>query len=223
MMFRFAMMMGVSALLFLSGCSTISKQFTEEQDDYRPPVLDYTQPPATRGGLFRAGYSGSLLQDKRALRVGDILTIVLEESTQSRKSAGTSYGKESEISLAPGRVLGKNIDEFDTSLSGSRDFRGSAQSSQQNALSGSIAVTVHQVLPNGTLFIKGEKSLRLNQGDEFIRLSGLVRLEDINSANYVSSQNIANARITYSGKGVLNDSNNAGWLTRFFTHPLFPI
>ena len=84
-------------------------------------------------------------------------------------------------------------------------------------------MTVHKVLPGGVLLVKGEKSLRLNQGDEFIRLTGLVRLDDISRANQVSSQNVANAKISYAGRGVLNDSNSAGWLTRFFTHPLFPM
>src|SRR5690606_7858526 len=104
-----------------------------------------------------------------------------------------------------------------------RDFNGSAKSSQQNSLRGSIAVTVHRVMPNGTLLVKGEKALRLNQGEEFIRLAGLVRVGDINRYNQVSSQNVANARISYAGRGVLNDSNSAGWLTRFFTSPIFPL
>lgn len=219
----------LSLLLSLLGCLSGCQQYSvnlvkEDADDYQPPVLDYSQPPAVRGGLFRPGYaSGSLLQDKRALRVGDILTIVLDESTQSSKSAGTSYGKSSDVGIGVPRVLGKNYPDVETSISSSRDFSGSAESSQQNALRGAIAVTVHQVLPNGTLLVKGEKSLRLNQGDEFIRLSGLVRVDDINNNNQISSRNVANARISYSGRGTLNDSNSAGWLTRFFTHPLFPI
>ena len=82
---------------------------------------------------------------------------------------------------------------------------------------------MHRVLPNGTLQIKGEKALRLNQGDEYIRLTGLVRIDDINRYNQVSSQSVANAKISYAGRGVLNDSNSAGWLTRFFASPLFPL
>lgn len=212
-------------LLTVTGCQRFSATVaSEDTDDYQPPVLDYSQPPATRGGLFRAGYaSGSLLQDKRALRVGDILTIVLDESTQSSKSAGTSYGKSSDVGIGVPRVLGKDYPDAETSISSSRDFSGSAESSQQNALRGAIAVTVHQVLPNGTLLVKGEKSLQLNQGDEYIRLSGLVRLDDINNNNQISSRHVANARISYSGRGALNESNQAGWLTRFFTNPLFPL
>ncbi len=195
----------------------------EDSSLYEPLQLDYSAPPTTRGGLFRSGYSGSLIGDKRAVRVGDILTVVLDESTQSSKSAGTSFGKTSSAAIGIPTVLGKTYERLESSAEAERDFNGSARSSQQNTLRGSIAVTVHQVLPNGTLLIKGEKALRLNQGDEFIRLVGLVRMDDINRANQVSSQNVANARISYAGRGVLNDSNSAGWLTRFFTHPLFPL
>lgn len=226
--FFLVLLRSCSLLLMLAalvGCqSNAAKTAQAEQDDYQPPVLDYSQPPATRGGLYRSGYSsGSLLQDKKALRVGDILTIVLDESTQSSKSAGTSYGKSSDITIGVPKVFGKDYPDAETAVSGSRDFSGSAESSQQNALRGAIAVTVHQVLPNGTLLVKGEKALKLNQGDEYIRLSGLVRVDDINSNNQISSRHVANARISYSGKGALNDSNTSGWLTRFFTHPFFPI
>lgn len=222
-MSRFPLLLVFSVVLsVLSSCAQTGKKHDDETADYQPPQLDYSQPPATSGGLFRANSSGSLVQDKRALRVGDILTVLLDESTQSSKSADTSFGKSSDVGISAGKVLGKSVPEAETSLQSSRDFAGTAKSSQQNTLRGGIAVTVHQVLPNGTLFIKGEKALRLNQGDEYIRLSGLVRLEDINNNNQVSSLNVANARISYSGRGSLNDSNSAGWLTRFFTHPLFP-
>jgi flagellar L-ring protein precursor FlgH len=208
----------------LSGCQSFNEMLPDEDSSaYQPPELDYSLPPASSGGLFRSGYSGSLLGDRRALRVGDILTVVLDESTQSSKSAGTSFGKSSSIELPVPTVLGKGFDQLQTAASAERDFDGSAKSSQQNTLQGAIAVTVHQVLPGGVLLVKGEKALRLNQGDEYIRLVGLVRVDDINRNNQISSQNVANARISYAGRGVLNDSNSAGWLTRFFSHPLFPL
>lgn len=211
-------------LLSLGGCASFNEMLPDEDSShYEPLQLDYSQPPTTSGGLFRSGYSGSLISDKRAVRVGDILTVVLDESTQSSKSAGTSFGKSAGVSVGIPTVLGTQYDQLESSAEAERDFNGSARSSQQNTLRGSIAVTVHQVLPNGTLLIKGEKALRLNQGDEYIRLVGLVRMDDINRANQVSSQNVANARISYAGRGVLNDSNSAGWLTRFFTHPIFPL
>lgn len=210
--------------LLLGGCASLEEMLPEEDSSaYQPLDLDYSLPPTTGGGLFRAGYSGALTQDQRALRIGDILTVVLEEQTQSSKSAGTSFGKSSGVSIGIPTVLGKEYDQLETAAEAERDFDGSAESSQQNSLRGSIAVTVHRVLPNGSLLVKGEKSLRLNQGEEFIRLTGLVRVDDINRFNQVSSQNVANAKISYAGRGVLNDSNSAGWLTRFFTHPIFPL
>ena len=212
------------AALLLSGCQSFNEMLPDEDSSaYQPPELDYSLPPTSRGGLFRSGYGGSLLSDRRAVRVGDILTVQLDESTQSSKSAGTSFGKSSSIELPSPTVLGKGFDQLQTAASAERDFTGSAKSSQQNTLQGAIAVTVHKVLPGGVLLVKGEKALRLNQGDEYIRLVGLVRVDDIDRNNQVSSQNVANARISYAGRGVLNDSNSAGWLTRFFTHPLFPL
>jgi flagellar L-ring protein precursor FlgH len=212
------------ALLLCSGCQSFKEMLPDADGaDYRPPPLDYDLSRGVAGGLYRSGYGGSLFQDKRALRVGDIVTIVLDESTQSSKSAGTSFGKSSKAAIGVPTILGKPYANLEVAASGSRDFNGAARSSQQNTLRGSIAVTVHQVLPNGALLIKGEKTLRLNQGDEFIRLAGLVRVDDINRFNQVSSQSVANAQISYAGRGVLNDSNSAGWLTRFFSHPLFPL
>lgn len=217
-------LLSMLAVLCLAGCASFNEMLPDEDSAaYQPPELDYSLPPTVAGGLYRNGFGGSLLQDQRALRVGDILTVVLQESTHSSKSAGTRFGKESGLSIGVPRILGRDYERLESSAEASRDFNGSAQSSQQNSLRGSIAVTVHRVLPNGTLLVRGEKGLRLNQGEEYIRLTGLVRVGDINRFNQISSQNVANAQISYAGRGVLNDSNSAGWLTRFFTHPIFPL
>ena len=85
-----------------------------------------------------------------------------------------------------------------------------------------MTVIVQQVLPNGLLYIKGDRALSLNQGDEVLRLSGYVRATDVDLNNRVSSLRVANARISYSGHGALSDASEAGWLTRFFQSPLFP-
>lgn len=212
-----------TVLASLVGCHSFNELKPEFADDtYRPVELDYSLAPVIGGGLFRPGQNGSLLSDKRGIRVGDILTVVLDESTQSSKSAGTSFGKTSNVAIGVPTILDKAYERLQSSVEAERDFQGSARSSQQNTLRGAIAVTVHQVMPNGTLLVKGEKMLRLNQGDEFIRLAGLVRVDDINRFNQVSSQSVANAQISYSGRGVLNDSNTAGWGTRFFSSPWFP-
>ena len=104
-----------------------------------------------------------------------------------------------------------------------RTFAGSGDSAQSNSLSGEIAVTVSDILPNGNLLIRGEKIIGLNQGSEFIRLSGIVRPQDISTENVILSRKIANARIYYGGGGVVAESNTKGWLTRFFDSPMFPL
>ncbi|MFN1513856.1 flagellar basal body L-ring protein FlgH [Vibrio owensii] len=212
------------AVVLLVGCAGRQEFIPPEPntEKYAPPVLDYTLPEAKSGSLYRHQYTMTLFQDRRAYRVGDVLTVQLSEETESSKKAGTQFGKSSTVDFATPTIGTKTIDELGVSIDGSRNFDGSASSSQGNKLQGAITVTVHEVLPNGVLRISGEKWLRLNQGDEFIRLTGIVRVDDINRSNQVSSQRIADARITYAGRGALADSNAAGWLTQFFNSPWVP-
>ncbi|MDN0096730.1 flagellar basal body L-ring protein FlgH [Yersinia rohdei] len=214
----------IPLMLVLSGCETPVLQVHKDDAAFAPPANLVQQTTVKEGGgLFQPAYNWSLLQDRRAYRVGDILTVKLDESTQSSKQAKTNFGKKNEMSLGIPEILGKKLNKLGGSISGKRDFDGSATSAQQNMLRGSITVAVHQVLPNGVLVIRGEKWLTLNQGDEYMRVTGLVRADDVERDNSVSSQRIANARISYAGRGALSDANSAGWLTRFFNHPLFPI
>lgn len=212
------------AVVLLVGCAGRQEFIPPEPntEEYAPPVLDYTLPEAKSGSLYRHQYTMTLFQDRRAYRVGDVLTVQLSEETESSKKAGTQFGKSSTVDFATPTIGTKTIEELGVSIDGSRNFDGSASSSQGNKLQGAITVTVHEVLPNGVLRISGEKWLRLNQGDEFIRLTGIVRVDDINRSNQVSSQRIADARITYAGRGALADSNAAGWLTQFFNSPWVP-
>lgn len=211
-------------VILLAGCAG-RQEFTPPEPDeekYAPPKLDYSLPAAQNGSLYRHQYSMTLFQDRRAYRVGDMLTVVLSEETESSKKADTKYGKNSSVGFATPSLGGKNIDELAASVDAQRGFDGSASSSQGNKLEGAITVTVHEVLPNGVLRISGEKWIRLNQGDEFIRLTGIVRVDDVSRNNQVSSARIGDARITYSGRGTLADSNAAGWLSQFFNSPWMP-
>ena len=210
--------------LFLSGCESPALLVKKDDAAYAPPE-DIVVPDAQvrGGGLYNGNYNWSLTQDRRAYRVGDILTVKLDESTQASKQARTNFGKKNDVSLGIPEAFGHSIDKLSGSIDGSRNFNGNATSQQQNSLRGAITVAVYKVLPNGVLAVRGEKWLTLNQGDEYMRVTGLVRAEDIERDNSVTSQRIANARISYAGRGALSDANAAGWLTRFFNHPLFPI
>ncbi len=175
------------------------------------------------GAIFRS--SGGLLwfEDRLAARVGDVLTVLLQERTQAQKSASTSTSKATDygftIPVVPGTVEALKAD---AEIGSEHSFGGTGDSSQSNSLDGELTVLVTERLPNGYLRVAGEKKLRLNQGAEYLRLTGIVRPEDINPDNTVLSTRIAQADIVYSGQGPLAQANAMGWLARFFNSPLWP-
>jgi flagellar L-ring protein FlgH len=220
-----AVLAGVAALV-LSGCSTLEKSMGPEATpphvDEPPPVARAVERRGHAGGVFVRETSWSIISDSPAFRSGDVVTVVLDETTQASKKADTSFGKQSNVAVQPSIFLGKTF-KTDIGLGASRDFAGTSTSTQQNTLQGAITVIVQEVLPNGLLRVNGEKTLFLNQGEEFVRLSGYLRAADIDADNRVSSQRVANAHIAYSGRGALADSNNAGWMMRFFNSMWMPL
>ena len=209
----------LAAALLLSACA--SRAPIAPMPDDEPLPAAPTAQRGVSGGVFSAE-SVSLTSDARAYRAGDVVTVILQETTQASKRAGTSFNKGSSVGVAPLGLLGKTFGKTGVDITADRSFAGDSTSTQQNALSGALTVIVQEVLPNGLLRVAGEKNMTLNQGEEFLRLKGYVRAADIDSENQVSSLRVANARIAYSAKGVLADANSAGWLTRFFTGPLMP-
>ena len=224
----------LAAVLLFSGCATRPPP----PDSYRPTLpAAYTATETHGGGIYQAARDVRLFEDVKARRIGDVITVVLQESTSASKSAKTAADKNQETTVAnptffgaspqfnlPGLIpLDSNRDNtLEQNLSATRSFEGEADSSQSNSLSGEITVTISDVLPNGNLVVRGEKWLTLNQGEEFIQISGIVRPQDVSTQNSVLSTQIADARIAYSGKGALAESNEMGWLARFFNHPIWP-
>lgn len=208
-------------MLLLTACS--SAPFPgANYDDWPEATAEYFLqeqdiPTNSQGSLYSDNYMFALYEDKRAYRVGDILTVELNERTQSSKRADASTDRNTNINVGVPLVGNLNTAEAAMQLRSSQAFDGESSASQQNFLRGSITVRVTQVLPNGALAIRGEKWIRLNQGDEYLRLQGLVRPEDIDVTNRISSQRIADARISYSGKGELARANQAGWFSRMFS------
>ncbi len=210
----------VLGIVMLAGCATPAQVAMREDDDDHMPLQRMAR-GGVSGGVFTAD-TVSLTSDSRAYRVGDAVTVILQETTQASKRAGTSISKGSSIGISPLAALGKVYDKAAVDITADRDFQGDATSTQQNALSGSLTVIVQEVLPNGLLRVAGEKNLMLNQGEEFVRLKGFVRAADVDADNRVSSLRVANARIAYSARGALAEANQPGWLTRFFNSPLLP-
>ncbi|WP_431287130.1 flagellar basal body L-ring protein FlgH [Roseateles chitinivorans] len=216
---RLAVALAMVAATTLGGCAIIAPPELPSADPGGLPLPIAETVKPSGGGVFAAGRSASLIADTRAFRSGDVLTIVLEEATQASKSANTQSGKTSGGSLG----LDLNGKQRAYGINAGRDFNGSGSSTQQNTLQGAITVVVQEVTSNGLLRVHGEKSLTLNQGEELMRVAGYVRPADVDSENRVSSQRVANARIAYSGRGVLADAATPGWFTRWFNSPWIPI
>ena len=211
--------------LALGACSSAPKMI----DDAPPPARSFAVPAAqpTSGAIYNSFTGKGLFEDPKARAPGDLLTVLLVEKTQAQKKASTSTSKESSLSIANPTLFGRPLSDDGTpvggfSLNGGREFSGAGDTSQSNSLSGSITVTVVDLLPNGNLAVVGEKRLALNQGSEVVHLSGIVRPVDITPNNTVTSDRVADARIEYKGRGALADANSQGWLSRFFNSPWFP-
>lgn len=182
---------------------------------------------AAPGTIYREGGSLSLFTDLRARNVGDILTVQLVERTNASKESSTTTARSTDIDtgfpVIAGRPVTSSGTEFlNNEISADNAFSGQADASQSNSLSGAITVTVAERLPNGNLVVMGEKWITLNQGEELIRLTGIVRPVDIRPDNSIASVKLADARITYSGRGALADANRQGWLARFFNSRWMP-
>jgi len=214
----------------LAGCVSIEDKGDEDYFAVEPiEYPDVTATSALATGSLYAGDRGlSLFADVRARQIGDIVSVVLVEATSAAKSADTELDKGSDISITDPTIFGAPVTINDgrynlgSELSSESSFQGEASSNQSNSLNGSIAVQVSRVLPNGNLVVQGEKWIKINQGDEYIRLRGIIRPQDLSDRNTIPSTLVADARISYSGTGPLNQSNNPGWLTRFFMSPLMP-
>lgn len=220
----------LTAMTLLQACATTPKDGLSYAPTYPQPEA---LPPPTQGAVFQAGQEISLFEDGKARRVGDIITVVLVEQTSASKKADTNTSKAQDTQLDNPTILGAPLSfnmpgrinrdlNLGTTLSGSRTFAGSGDSSQSNELTGNVTVTVAKVLANGNLVVRGEKRLTINQGDEYIRFSGIVRPSDIGSDNTILSTSVADAKISYTGKGMIDDSNASGWLANLFNSKWWP-
>lgn len=209
----------LAASLGLGACNIIEEKIQEPP----PPMPVLPIPEQPRGGAIAApgGVGLSLFEDAKARNVGDLLTIQLVESTTAQKSATTDSSKSDNVTLGNIGIYGKTI-HTNSSVSSARGFKGSGDSAQSNSLQGSVTVAVVGRMANGNLLVRGEKQIQINQGQEFVRLEGVIRPADIGTDNTVTSDRVANARIAYTGKGQLADANAQGWLTRFFSSPWMP-
>ncbi len=229
----------VLALGLLAGCNTNPVRDPSFAASMPAPLEVPQARQAATGSIYQAGYDVVLFEDSRARRIGDILTVRLTESTNASKSNSNDVGRDNTSSVTNPKILGVNPafalpgvlpiaaavgaeNTFETSLASKTAFKGKSGTKQNNSLTGDISVTIADVLPNGNLVVRGEKRLNLNSGNEYVKISGIVRPLDIAANNVVPSSKVADATIIYNGDGVEADSSKMGWLARFFISPVFP-
>ena len=210
-------------VLLMTGCATPKRGDPE----FAPAMPQQVQAPAQYNAIYQPGPSLLLFEDIKARRIGDMITVVLQEQTDAEKSADTGTNKSTSTEIVDPIIFGNSPTHngnpmFRNSLESEHAFDGTGESSQSNSLSGSVTVSVVEVLANGNLRVQGEKWISINQGEEYIRLRGIVRPSDINADNTISSTRVADAQIQYSGNGLLNETNSMGWLARFFNGPWMP-
>ncbi|MCV2885482.1 flagellar basal body L-ring protein FlgH [Aestuariibacter sp. AA17] len=220
----------ISLIVLLAGCQATDRVSPLPNDPFYAPVMpeEAMHKVAEDGSIFQASNASSLYSDVKARRVGDIISVTLQENTSANKSAGTNTSRDNAINYDPIIGLGGNplrigSESIQLGITSSDSFEGDASANQSNSLSGSISVTVVRVLPNQNLMVRGEKWLTLNNGDEYIRLTGIVRPADISPDNEIVSNKVANARIQYSGTGTFANAQKQGWLTKFFQSEWWPL
>mgnify|MGYP000320625546 CR=1 FL=1 len=225
----------LASVIFVTACTTNQVKRDPAYAAVRPVAT--VQPEQSDGAIFNVGTNVSFFEDYRARRVGDILTVKLEEVTSAEKESETTVDKSNSNSITTPTILGSAVEfnapgilplasnknnDLSVSLGSNHSFSGTGDSDLSNKLSGDLSVSVVEVLPNGNLVIRGEKVMTINQGNEYLRISGMISPRDIDADNSISSKRIADAQISYVGDGPTNDANVMGWLGKFFISALMP-
>ena len=201
----------------LAGCSSVPPTNVHQPMTARPaPKPDNAY---VNGSIFNAQSARPLFEDRRARAVGDILTITLAENTSAAVKSNDAIKRESSVSAAYPTISGlpgKTFQGTSLSATGTNSFSGKGESTNSNVLTGTITVTVIEVLENGNLLVSGEKQVAIGHGQEYIRLSGVVNPTFISATNTIASSRVADARVEYKESGYISEAQVMGWLARFF-------
>lgn len=208
----------LAATVTLVGCSTPGPMASDP--NFAPAMpMPRAADVAPTGAIFRAGAADSLLSQNRNFQVGDVITVLLNEATQAARQQSTDLSRESTNTAIPQGITNR-VAQSSSLLTGVNlnestiESSGSGTANQRASLTGSVSVTVVEVLPNGSLVLRGEKQVTLSEGTEVIQVSGIVRANDVAPNNTVQSRRLANARFIYRGEGDTARAAAPGWGTR---------
>jgi len=183
----------------------------------RPPELPANAVPT--GGIFQAAAYRPLFEDRKPRYVGDILTVQINEKLNASQTANSNTEKKSEFEIGlPGisGVLGKDIKPIAANANASNTFDGKGATTSSNVFTGTITVTVIDVLANGNLHVVGEKQIGIRRNSEVLKFSGVINPAQSQPGNLISSTQVADARLDYRGGGYIEEAQIKGWLSRFF-------
>lgn len=207
----------IGLLLALAGCGTTPSTITQGPTTARPQAQSVQAPG--NGAIYQAAAYRPLFEDRRARQVGDMLTIVINEKTQAGKAASSNASKTSAVDSSISAVAGlplKTLQGLGVNAEASNTYDDKSAVNSSNTFSGSVTVTVTDVLPNGNLVVAGEKQIALDKGTEYVRLSGVVQPDTIQAGNTVSSSKVADARLEYRTSAKFDKAEMMSWLARFF-------
>jgi flagellar L-ring protein FlgH len=211
----------LAMVLLLTGCLSTSYDAAMKREPViLPPSAPEVKAASSPGSIWAGATTGNMMfTDQKARYVHDIVTIVIDESSQGANNANTDVKRDSTTAagitgfyntttgstIIPGYSIGGNSQN---------ELKGTGQTNRDGTLKGRVSARVVRVLPNGNLIIEGRRMLTVNAEDQFMVITGLIRPEDITTDNLIYSQYIADARIVYAGKGVVDDKMRPGWGTR---------
>jgi len=205
---------GLALLLALAGCEQLARQPVVPDESMDMPM----PPPRLANGSIYQGRRASqpLFEDRRPRMVGDTLIVQLNEQVSASKTSSSNADRSGSMGLAFSTSSNRDsqVGNYGLNASTDHEFAGSGGSRANNSFTGTISVTVMEVLPNGNLRVRGDKQIAINQGTEFIRFSGVVNPRTITGDNTVLSTQVSLARIEYVGEGYINEAQRMGWLHR---------
>ncbi|MGB5452993.1 MAG: flagellar basal body L-ring protein FlgH [Sedimenticolaceae bacterium] len=218
---KLLILLAIAAVL-LTGCNTAP---VADPAFAAVPPAAIPQAPQGNGSIYQAGFERSWFENVRARRVGDILLVRLVEDTEAVHSNKGKLKKRSDTDIANPTLFGMPVGgvyNLSQMLSSESDFKGEADNTQNNELTGSLTVMVTELLGNGYMRVRGEKRIGMTGGNEYIRVSGIVRPEDIDVDNTVDSTRVGDASLIYVGDGQTTMATTMGWLAKFFISALMP-
>jgi flagellar L-ring protein precursor FlgH len=202
----------------LAGCSHIEPRVKIVEPTSARPALAISK-PVNNGAIFQSAGHRPLFEDPRARLRGDIITIAINEKNSASRTSSSNASKTNDVKASVPAVAGlpgKFLQGANLQASSSNEFSGKGDTANGNSFTGTITVTVVDVLPNGNLQVTGEKQIGINHNLEFIRFSGVINPVTLQAGNLVESTKVADARLEYTGKGYIDEAQRMGWLSRFF-------